>query len=37
MKKIPDYIIKAIVYLLMLIGVIAAIWFIGKGGLFELK
>jgi len=32
--KIPDYIMKIIVYAMLLIGVLAAMWYIGKGGLF---
>jgi hypothetical protein len=32
--RIPDYILKVIVYAMLLLGLLAAMWYIGKGGLF---
>ncbi len=32
--RIPDYVMKVIVYAMLLFGILAAMWYIGKGGLF---
>ena len=31
--KIPDYILKVIVYAMLLFGILAAMYYMGKGGL----